>query len=131
MESDPTYSSLRIRRQTWITRADLKANRDLIYVYGDNVKREGRRGLAREMRGEPNAHAISVSWGPFDPFIREMMPDAKAAIADDIAALAKRDALCIVWPMAGIVPEFLSMPDDIYAYLRQQARTILNVADPV
>ena len=48
----------RIRRQTWITRADLKANRDLIYVYGDNVKRDGRRGLAREMRGEPNAHAI-------------------------------------------------------------------------
>ncbi len=131
MASDTPCSTLHIRRQTWITRDDLKANRDLIYVYGDNVKREGRRGLAREMRGEPNAHAISVSWGPFDPFIREMTLDAKAAIARDIAALAERDARCIVWPMAGIVPEFLTMPDDIYAYLRQQARAILNVADPV
>ena len=45
-----------MRRQTWITRDDLRANRDLIYVFGDNVERAGRRGLAREMRGEPNAH---------------------------------------------------------------------------
>jgi|GEM_PF-3040469 len=131
MTSGFSCSAPLVRRQTWITRADLKANRDLIYVYGDNIKREGRRGLAREMRGEPNAHAISISLGPFDPFIREMMSDAKAAIDRDLAALADRDARCIIWPMAGIVPEFLNMPDELYTYLRQQARATLNIADPI
>ncbi|MCR9080603.1 MAG: hypothetical protein NXH78_16020 [Hyphomonadaceae bacterium] len=121
---------LRIRRQTWITRADLKANRDWIYVYGDNVKREGRRGLAREMRGEPNAHAISVSWGPFDPFLPETLQDAKREIAQDLAALAARKAAHIIWPMAGIVPEFLTMPDELYHFLRREARRLLQVADP-
>ena len=55
-------------RQTWIIRDDLRANQGIIYVYGDNAAREGQRGLARQMRHEPNAHAISVSWGPFEPF---------------------------------------------------------------
>lgn len=121
---------LRIRRQTWITRADLKANRDWIYVYGDNVKREGRRGLAREMRGEPNAHAISVSWGPFDPFLLETLQDAKREIERDLAALAEREAACIIWPMAGIVPEFLTMPDELYHFLRRESRRLLQVTDP-
>lgn len=121
---------LRIRRQTWITRADLKANRDWVYVYGDNVKRDGRRGLAREMRGEPNAHAISVSWGPFDPFLLETLHEAKREIDRDLAALAQRDATYIIWPMAGIVPEFLTMPDELYQFLRREARRLLRVEDP-
>lgn len=121
----------RIRRQTWITRADLKANRDLIYVYGDNVKRDGRRGLAREMRGEPNAHAISVSWGPFDPFLLESLEEAKREIDADLNALAARDAVCLIWPMAGIVPDFLSMPDEVHQYLRNRARQVLGLTDPV
>lgn len=124
-------TSFRIRRQTWITRDDLKANRDLVYVYGDNVKRDGRRGLAREMRGEPNAHAISVSWGPFDPFLPETLEEAKLEIDRDLIALAERGAACIIWPMAGIVPDFLTMPEDLYQYLRLQARRRLNVTDPV
>nr|WP_070960329.1 hypothetical protein [Hyphomonas sp. Mor2] len=124
-------TSIRIRRQTWITRDDLKANRDWIYVYGDNVKRDGRRGLAREMRGEPNAHAISVSWGPFDPFLPETLDEAKRVIHRDLAALATRGADCVIWPMAGIVPEFLTMPDELYQYLRREARRLLRVKDPV
>ena len=120
-----------IRRQTWITRADLKANRDLIYVYGDNVKREGRRGLAREMRGEPNAHAISVSWGPFDPFLPDSLEAAKREIEKDLNALAERDAACLIWPMAGVVPDFLAMPDEAYEFLRRHARQIFGLTDPV
>ena len=120
-----------IRRQTWITRADLKANRDLIYVYGDNVKREGRRGLAREMRGEPNAHAISVSWGPFDPFLPDSLEAAKREIEKDLNALAERETACLIWPMAGIVPDFLAMPDEAYEFLRRRARQIFGLTDPV
>lgn len=131
MPLDTIRTPLRVRRQTWITRDDLKANRDVIYVYGDNVKREGRRGLARDMRGEPNAHAISVSWGPFDPFLLETMEEAKQQIEGDLTALAARDAHFVIWPMAGIVPDFLTMPDDLYRYLRQRARALLAVKDPV
>lgn len=121
----------RIRRQTWITRADLQANRDFIYVYGDNVKRDGRRGLAREMRGEPNAHAISVSWGPFDPFLPDTLAEAKREIENDLMALAEKSAACVIWPMAGIVPEFLTMPDDAHQFLRLRARQLLGLTDPV
>lgn len=131
MKSGTSNASIKVRRQTWITRADLKANRDIVYVYGDNVRREGRRGLAREMRGEPNAHAISVSWGPFDPFIRETMAEAQAHIEQDLLALAQREPYCIMWPMAGIVPEFLTMPTELYEFLRSRARAILNAPDPV
>ena len=131
MALDTSRVPLRVRRQTWITRNDLKANRDVIYVYGDNVKREGRRGLAREMRGERNAHAISVSWGPFDPFLLETLDEAKQEIDRDLAALAARDAPFVIWPMAGIVPEFLTMPDELYRHLTLRARALLNVKDPV
>ena len=131
MSSLSCGSKIRVRRQTWITRADLKANRDLIYVYGDNVEREGRRGLAREMRGEINAHAISVSWGPFEPFTGETLEAAKTHITDDLKALSERTALCFIWPMTGIVPDILPMPDELYAHLRQEAREILNLGDPV
>ena len=122
---------VRVRRQTWITRADLKANRDLIYAYGDNVQREGRRGLAREMRGEVNAHPISISWGPFEPFTFDAIEAAKTHITDDLKALAARTSFCIIWPMTGIVPDFMDLPEELYTHLRQEARVILNLGDPV
>lgn len=50
--------------QKWITRADLKSNPDKLYVFGDNVKKQGYGGQAREMRGEPNAFGIPTKWHP-------------------------------------------------------------------
>ena len=131
MQTQNIGTRLQIRRQTWITRDDLRANRDLIYVFGDNVERDGRRGLAREMRGEPNAHSISVSWGPFEPFTIDSAAAAKSHIDDDLRALVEREAAWIIWPMAGIVPEFLTIPDDIYQHLQRQTRHLLNARHPV
>ena len=53
-----------VLRQKWITRADLKANRDSLYVFGDNMVRTGRGGQAAAMRGEPNAFGIPTKWYP-------------------------------------------------------------------
>lgn len=53
-----------IRYQKWITRADLRANPDKHYLFGDNAVRQGLGGQAKEMRGETNALGIATKWLP-------------------------------------------------------------------
>lgn len=53
-----------ILRQKWIFRSDLQANPNVIYLFGDNEKRVGLGGQAKEMRGEPNAHGIATLSDP-------------------------------------------------------------------
>lgn len=47
-----------------IYRADLVANPDVLYVFGDNDQRQGYGGQAKEMRGEENAIGIRTKWQP-------------------------------------------------------------------
>ena len=47
-----------------IYRIDLRANPDVLYVFGDNVDRVGLGGQAGEMRGEPNAVGVATKWNP-------------------------------------------------------------------
>lgn len=49
-----------IIRQKFIFREDLKANPNVLYIFGDNLKRIGMGGQAAEMRGEPNAFGIAT-----------------------------------------------------------------------
>lgn len=123
--------SHRVIWQTWITREDLRANRDLVYVFGDNAAREGKRGLAREMRNEPNAHAISVSWGPFEPFSLITSEAAIARIERDLVELVERRPEIIVWPRQGIIPEFQSMPEELRLHLRQEVRLRVGINTPL
>lgn len=53
-----------LEHQKWITRADLKANPDKLYVFGDNLAEVGYGGQAREMRGELNAYGIATKRDP-------------------------------------------------------------------
>lgn len=53
-------------KQKWITRADLKANQDIWYCFGDNLQRIGLGGQAKEMRGEPNALGIATKASPWE-----------------------------------------------------------------
>lgn len=48
----------------YISREDLKANPDKIFLFGDNVIRQGYGGQAKEMRGEPNARGIATKRRP-------------------------------------------------------------------
>lgn len=78
-----------IETQQWITRSDLRANPDKIYVFGDNVQRSGLGGQAKEMRGEPNAIGVVTKWAP---------SMSARAFFDDTAAckmLVERDLLRI------------------------------------
>lgn len=75
--------------QQWITRNNLRDNRDKIYVFGDNVQRSGFAGQAKEMRGQPNAIGIVTKWAP---------SMAARAFFDDTAAckvLVDRDLLVV------------------------------------
>lgn len=50
--------------QKWIYREDLVNNRDVLYLFGDNLERKGFGGQAKEMRGEPNAVGIATKKKP-------------------------------------------------------------------
>ena len=50
--------------QKVICRADLQANPDVIYLFGDNDRRKGLGGQAKEMRGEFNSVGIRTKWAP-------------------------------------------------------------------
>lgn len=47
-----------------ITRADVKNNPHVLFIFGDNDERKGYGGQAAEMRGEPNARGIRVKKSP-------------------------------------------------------------------
>ena len=50
--------------QKIITRQDLRANPEVLYVFGDNELRLGLGGQAKEMRGEKNAVGIRTKHKP-------------------------------------------------------------------
>lgn len=54
----------KVIEQRRYTRADLRANPDRLFVFGDNLSGLGRGGQARECRGEPNAIGIPTKWHP-------------------------------------------------------------------
>jgi hypothetical protein len=54
-----------IQMQKWITRQDLRNNPDTLYVFGDNLARNGFGGQAKVMRGEPNAVGIPTKISPY------------------------------------------------------------------
>lgn len=47
-----------------ISRADLRANPDVLYIFGDNCARVGLGGQAAAMRGEPNAVGVRTKRQP-------------------------------------------------------------------
>lgn len=50
--------------QRIIVRSDLHANRNALYLFGDNEERRGMGGQAKEMRGEPNALGVRTKRAP-------------------------------------------------------------------
>lgn len=51
-------------KQKMIYRYQLKKNPKVLYLFGDNDKRVGYGGQAKEMRDEPNAVGVRTKWAP-------------------------------------------------------------------
>ncbi len=54
----------RIERMQFIIREYVRANRDKLFLFGDNLERRGLGGQAAAMRGEPNAVGIPTKKSP-------------------------------------------------------------------
>lgn len=89
--------------QKVIKRDDLRANREVTYLYGDNCKRRGYGGLAREIRDEPNALGVRTKKHPgrndSDYFTDDELSSNCRMIRDDLSAITTE---VVVVPTAGI-----------------------------
>lgn len=74
-----------------IYRSDLRENPNVLYVFGDNLDRQGMGGQAAEMRGEPNAFGIatkrSISHSYPDDYFFDEQPDTKPILCKEFDAL--------------------------------------------
>ena len=127
----------------YITRDDIQANPDKIFIFGDNVEREGLGGQAKEMRGEPNVIGIVTKNSP-DTTPESYFNDAdydknKKLIDADVnkIILKIREGKTIVFPKMGIgtglaqldykAPKTFSYLKSLLSALRQYIDTFEEV----
>lgn len=76
------------RTTRFITREEVKANPKTLYLFGDNAKRMGYGGQAKEMRGERNTFGIITKYYPATAdnayFSDDQFVQTRALITSDI-----------------------------------------------
>lgn len=103
--------------QSRIYRADLVANPDVLYLFGDNLQRVGMGGQAGEMRGEPNAVGIATkkapSSGEFDFFSDYEYGENVASIIHDYERAREHDyhGGIVICPLDGLGTGLSDMPN--------------------
>ena len=113
--------------------ADVQANPDKIYIFGDNTEGWGKGGQAI-IRDEPNAFGIATKDSPRDFMSDDNFEANKARIDADIAAI-KADGRPIVFPEDGIGTgraDLENKAPQTWAYLQEQLeglKTATNVPE--
>lgn len=109
------------------TRAEIKANPDKVYVFGDNMQGKGLGGQAAAARGEPNALGIPTKYAPTmaeSAFFGRDPAKEKAAITTAVdKIIAARDAGKTVVLPKGIGlgrAQLDSRAPEVYAHLRKE-----------
>lgn len=94
-----------IEYRVYITRSMLQSEPKKLFVFGDNLKRKGYGGQAKEMRGEYNAVGIPTKHRPSmeeDAFFSDDdFSEFFKSFNDDLIRLVTHKGI-IVWPKAGI-----------------------------
>lgn len=112
-----------------IAREDLTNNPEVLYLFGDNDRREGYGGQAAEMRDEENAVGVRTKWAPgrrpgdyFSDVDKDQIVDM---LDDDLQPV--RDHLenggLVVVPADGLGTGLSQLPEKapaVFAYLEQK-----------
>jgi len=122
--------SYKVERMKSITRRYVRANRDKLFLFGDNLERRGYGGQAAAMRGEPNAVGIPTkkkpSIGPVAFFTDAEFEQNKAAIDRAFATIAEAvtdSSRAIVIPSDGLGTgraELQKRAPKTFAYLQKR-----------
>lgn len=131
-------------RQHRIFRKDIQANRHILYIFGDNLDREGMGGQAKEMRGEPNSFGIATKRSithsfPDDFFFdsdKDVIPILETEfdrLHSHIVEMMRKDETeykVIVIPMDGIGTGLSRMPElapNALKYIEEQFKKLENL----
>lgn len=77
-------------RQHRIYRKDIQANRNVLYIFGDNLDRVGFGGQAKEMRDEPNSFGIATKRKASHNYYEDYFHDEQEDVVGIIEAEFKR-----------------------------------------
>ena len=118
----------------WITRSFVRAHRDHIFLFGDNLARRGFGGQAAQMRGEPNAIGIPTKKLPSNAeeafFTDAEFEQNKAAIDrafDRLHRMSSSFEQVIVIPAAGLGTGRAQLDNRApltFAYLQKRLRDL-------
>lgn len=112
----PKVGEGRILEVARYSRAEIRANPDRLYVFGDNVSTLGRGGQAKECRGEPNTVGIPTKWHPMMDegsfFTDADLPKVRPRIQYEFRRLSEHLATGrdIVWPRDGVGTGLAQLP---------------------
>ena len=115
-----------VEYRRWIRRQMLRDEPGKLFVFGDNMAREGYGGQAREMRGEPNAVGIPTKWAATrheSAYFKDGDFEAVAPAIDDAFRKLLRHDGDIVWPTDGIGTGLAQLPGrapKIFKYIEKR-----------
>jgi hypothetical protein len=118
-----------------IYRSDLQNNPNILYVFGDNLQREGMGGQAGHMRGEPNAIGIATKRAPScndGDFFSDKYEEL-GVVRNDLATLLENTHRPIVVPSDGIGTGLSELPQRspmIHKFIKQWFLDNLAVTVP-
>ena len=124
--------------QSRIYRKDCQANRkaNVMYLFGDNVVRQGYGGQAAEMRDAPNCVGIATKWTPtadegayfndkdFDQIVKIIDQDLKPAV------MALEHGATVIIPLDGLGTGLSELPQRaprVNAYLVERLHALTKL----
>lgn len=122
-----TTRKIEIRER--ITREDVRAEKDKIFLFGDNLKQTGFGGQAKEMRGEANARGIPTKKEPANrpaSFFNDIELGANAKAIDEAFGKIPLDKTIVI-PKGGIGTGLASLEEkapQTFAYLNEKLAEI-------
>lgn len=115
-------------------REDARRNPQVLYVFGDNVRRVGRGGQAAELRDEPNAVGVATKYSPAECFGDEpaQVIAQNRVIDEDMKPLFFHlvKGGIVVWPTDGIGTGLAGLPTyapRTFDHIQQKLAALIRV----